>query len=146
MSATFEIVGMKELEQLIKDFGNLPQKCVNRAAKKGARVAMLAAKRNAPVYKGVLRKNIYLKAEKTKKKGKKVYAIAFRSSFFNAINANGSETKKQYFYPALQEFGFKNRANKYVPGYNYLKRSLDENKNLIEQTMIKVLDEEINKL
>ena len=37
--ATFKIEGMEEAIKMIKDVGELPQKCVTKAAKKGIQIA-----------------------------------------------------------------------------------------------------------
>ena len=43
-----KIDGMKELQKSIKKLGQVPQKCVTPAAKKGMNIALKSAKKNAP--------------------------------------------------------------------------------------------------
>ena len=64
--ATFKIEGMEEAIKMIKDVGELPQKCVTKAAKKGIQIAKKDAKGGGWVDEtGYLRKSIKEKAEKS---------------------------------------------------------------------------------
>ena len=57
--ATFKIEGMEEAIKMIKDVGELPQKCVTKAAKKGIQIAKKDAKGGGWVDEtGYLRKSI----------------------------------------------------------------------------------------
>lgn len=53
--ANFKIEGMKELQKSIKKLGQVPQKCVTPAAKKGMNIALKSAKKNAPEDTGELK-------------------------------------------------------------------------------------------
>jgi HK97 gp10 family phage protein len=159
------VVGLKDIEKLLKNFNQLPQKCVNKAAKQGAKIAFNAAKRLAPVDTGDLKRHMILKAEKTKIKGKKVFAIAFKDGFFDQVKTerkkpkklklvksilsfmNQTTEKKTYsFYPALQEYGYFLENGRFIPGYGFMRKSIDNNKEAIEQKIIDVLYDEIEKL
>ena len=73
MSNRVIVEGLDEVIETIKKAGELPQKCVNKAAKKGIQIAKKSAKNGRWVDQtGYLRKAIKEKAEKTKIKGKKV--------------------------------------------------------------------------
>jgi len=141
----FEIEGMKELEQTIRKLGKLPQKCVTKAAKKGAQIALKAAKQKAPFLTGALEEGIILKAEKTKKKGKKVYQVTMNPAM-NDVFVKTTKDGKRYYYPASQEYGFITKNGGYVPGFHYLRDSLVDNKERIEKTVVDVLAKEIDKL
>ena len=66
----YKVEGMDEVLEMIKKAGELPQKCVNKAAKKGIQIAKKDAKNGGWVDQtGYLRKSIKEKAEKTKIKG-----------------------------------------------------------------------------
>jgi HK97 gp10 family phage protein len=141
-----EIKGMKELEKMIKKLGQLPQKVVTKAARKGAKIAQKSAKSDAPEEVGNLKKGIVLKGERSKIKGKKIYQVTFdraMNTFFVKMSKDG---KKRYYYPASQEYGFMNRDGSYTPGYRYLKKSIENNENKIEKEIVDELSKEIDKL
>ena len=103
MVKSFKIEGMAELEKTIKELGELPQKCVNTAARKGILIPKKAARQGGWIDQtGNLRRGIITKAEKTRVKGKKVYDVVMDPSK-NDIFAKISKTGKRYYYPASQE-------------------------------------------
>lgn len=140
-----EIEGMKELEKTIRRLGKIPQKCVSPAAKKGARIALKAAREKAPWQTGELSNGIILKGERIKKRGKKVYDVMMdpaKNDIFVKVTKDG----KRYYYPASQEYGFITRDGGYVPGAHFLRRSIDDNKSEIERVMVQELAKQIDKL
>ena len=141
----YEIEGMKELEKTIRKLGKLPQKCVTKAAKKGAQIALKAAKQKAPFLTGALEEGIILKGEKTRRKGKKVYQVTMNPAM-NDVFVKTTKDGKRYYYPASQEYGFITKNGGYVPGFHYLRDSLVDNKERIEKTVVDVLAKEIDKL
>lgn len=143
--AQFKIEGMEELQKTINKLGKLPQKCVTIAARKGANIALKSAKQNAPVDSGNLRKGLVQKSEKTKTKAKKVYQVTFNAAM-NDVFAKESKSGKRGYYPASQEYGFFARNGRYIPGFHYMKKSLEENNTKIEREIVDVLSKEIDKL
>ena len=141
----FEIEGMKELERTIRKLGKLPQKCVTPAAKKGAQIALKAAKANAPFLTGALEEGIILKGEKLRKRGKKVYQVTMNPAM-NDVFVKTTKDGKRYYYPASMEYGFITRDGGYVPGYHYLRDALVDNKAAIERTVVDELAKRIDKL
>lgn len=141
--AKYKLEGLDEVLKMLKDVESLPQKCVNKAARNGAKIPQKDAKDKAPFLTGALEEGITLKAEKTTKKGKKVYQVTLKDDpEFVRITANGD----RYYYPASQEYGFKLRNGGKVEGLHFMKNSIDNNANNIESTMVKVLADEIDKL
>ena len=144
--ATFKIEGMEEAIKMIKDVGELPQKCVTKAAKKGIQIAKKDAKGGGWVDEtGYLRKSIKEKAEKSKIKGKKVYDL-WPDPSFNDVFVKESKAGKRAYYPASIEYGFRTKNGGYVPGFKFLHDSLVNNKDKIEKVIIKTLTDEIDKL
>jgi hypothetical protein len=141
----FEIEGMKELERTIRELGKLPQKCVTPAARKGARIALKAARANAPWETGELSNGIVLKGERARKKGKKVYQVTLDPAK-NDLFVKYTKDGKRYYYPASMEYGFITRDGGYVPGFHYLRDSLVDNKATIERTVVDELAKQIDKL
>ena len=141
----FKIEGMKELERTIRELGKLPQKCVTPAAKKGARIALKAAKAKAPFLTGALEEGIILKGEKTRRKGKKVYQVTMNPAM-NDIFVKTTKDGKRYYYPASMEYGFITRDGGYSPGFHYLRDALVDNKTAIERTVVDELAKQIDKL
>ena len=141
----FRIEGMKELERTIKELGKLPQKCVTPAAKKGNRIALLAARANAPWRYGDLSNGIIQKGERLRKRGKKVYQVTLDPAK-NDIFVKTTKDGKRYYYPASMEYGFITRDGGYVPGYHYLRDALVDNKAEIERVTVDELAKRIDKL
>lgn len=141
--AKYKLEGLDEVLKVIKDLENLPQKCVNKSAKNGASISYKDAKSKAPFLTGALEEGIILKAEKTNKKGKKVYQISIKDNpEFIKTTAEGN----RYYYPASQEYGFRLRNGGKVEGLHFLRNSIDKNNSKIEITMVNVLADEIDKL
>lgn len=142
----FKIDGMEELIKTIKRVGQLPQKTVTKAARNGMRIALNAAKSNAPQDSGNLRRGLVLKGERMRVKGKKVYQVTFTASLNSVfVKMYGNSKEKRAYYPASQEFGYTVRG-KYTPGYAYLKKSIDSQKNAIENKIISTFTDEFDKL
>jgi HK97 gp10 family phage protein len=140
------IEGLKELERTIQRLGALPQKCVTKAARKGANVALKAARQNAPVETGDLKKGLKLNGERARIRGKKVFQVSFNRNMNDQFVKLSKDGNKRYYYPASQEFGFMNRGGGYTPGFRYLRQSIDEHRAEIERTTVSVLASEIDKL
>lgn len=144
--ATFKIEGMEEAIKMIKDVGELPQKCVTKAAKKGIQIAKKDAKGGGWVDEtGYLRKSIKEKAEKSKIKGKKVYDL-WPDPSMNDVFVKISKKGKRAYYPASVEYGFRTKNGGYAPGFKFLYNALTNNKNQIEGIIIETLSDEIDKL
>jgi HK97 gp10 family phage protein len=141
----FKIEGMEELEKTIRKLGKLPQKCVTKAAKKGAQIALKAAKQKAPFLTGALEEGIILKGEKTRRKGKKVYQVTMNPAM-NDIFVKTTKDGKRYYYPASMEYGFITRDGGYSPGFHYLRDALVDNKAEIERVTVDELAKRIDKL
>jgi HK97 gp10 family phage protein len=143
--AKSEIEGMKELQRAIKRLGKVPQKTVTKAARAGANIALKAARAKAPVDTGDLRKDIILKGERRTKAGKKVYDVMMdpqKNHLFVKMSADG---KKRYYYPASQEYGFMTVDGGYIPGYRFLRKSIEDNAAEIEKKVVGTLSKEIDK-
>lgn len=108
-------VDQRSLDDIIKTLEklyDLTQKQVNVAARLGARFVQKKAKEKAPVSedgshgkpKGFLKKNIKIKAEKSKTKGKKVYKVGVGGdAWYGVFPEYGTKkTRAQpYLRPAL---------------------------------------------
>ena len=113
-----KVEGLDEAVEMIKKVGELPQKCVNKAAKKGIQIAKREAKSGGWVDQtGYLRKAIKEKAEKTKIKGKKVYDLMPDSSY-NDVFVKTTKKGKRAYYPASVEYGFKTNNGGSAPGFH----------------------------
>lgn len=108
-------VDQRSLDDIIKTLeklNDLTQKQVNVAARLGARFVQKKAKEKAPVSedgshgrpKGFLKKNIKIKAEKTREKGKKVYSVGIHgSAWYGVFVEYGTKKirKQPFLRPAL---------------------------------------------
>lgn len=144
MAPRSDIQGMKELEKAIKQMGKVPQKVATKAARAGASIALKAAKNNAPVDSGELKRGIILKGERRVKIGKKMYDVMMdpaKNDIFVKMSAEG----KRSYYPASQEYGYMTADGGYVPGFRYLRKSITENSRAIESKIVEVAAKEIDK-
>lgn len=142
----YKLQGLDEVLKMLKDVESLPQKCVNKSARNGAKISQKDAKNNAPFLTGDLEGGIVLKAEKTTKKGKKVYQVTMDSSMNNVFQKKNKEGKVTGYYPASMEYGWIMGNGMKHEGLHFMKNSIDNNASKIESTMINVLADEIDKL
>jgi len=140
----FRIDGLDALIRDIEKLGRVPQTAVTQAARAGARIAYKAAKANAPVDTGELQQAIIMKKERKKVVGKAVFD-AMIDPGKNDIFVKYSKEGDRSYYPASQEYGFLTVSGRYVPGYRYLRRAIDENKENIERTVLDRAGKEIDK-
>lgn len=143
MARKFELEGLDEVLKALNSLEKLPQKCVNKSARNGAKIALNSARNKSPYFTGALSNGIILKAEKTSKQGKKVYDITFEN---NPDFIKITKDNKRYYYPASQEYGFRTKGGGKVEGLHFMRNSLEDNKTIIEKTMVEVLASEIDKI
>lgn len=134
----------KQLQKSFKRLGKVPQSAVNKAARVGGRIALQAAKANAPEETGDLKSGIILKKERKQKAGKTVYDVLMDPNM-NDIFAKVSKNKKRYYYPASQEYGFMTVNGGYVPGFRFLRNALEDNYKPIKDKVVDVLAKEVDK-
>lgn len=139
-----DIRGMKELERTFKQLGRVPQTVATKSARAGGTIAQRAAKANAPVDEGDLKRGIRLKRERRRELGKAVYDVMMDPAM-NDIFVKVSKDGKRSYYPASQEYGFLTVDGGYVPGYHYLKRAITEHDTEIEMKMLEVTGKEVDK-
>jgi HK97 gp10 family phage protein len=137
------------LDRLVRDFrrlGQVPQKVANKSARAGAAIARKAAKGNAPVDTGQLKKNIVMRVEKSRavRVGKKVYGIMINSKKTDLF-AKFSKTGKRSYYPASQEYGWKIKGVR-KHGKHYLERALVGNYRNIQKEIVQVAGQEVDKI
>lgn len=156
MAMTIDFSDFVRLEKSIKQLGKLPQKCVTKAAKKGARIVQKEARNNSPDVNslGYLKEGIILVGERSKKKkGKKVYQVVFDSGlndvFQKKIKNPGKYGGKNptAYYPASLEYGFKTGGEKgYSPGFRFMRNAAEDKESetvkVITDTLINALDKE----
>jgi hypothetical protein len=140
-----QVTGFNELKQLIDQLGKVPQKVATRAASAGARIELSATKADAPVYDGWLKASLKMVGERASKPGKKVYEITFDRAY-NSKLVKTSETGKRSYYPVSQEFGWKYKNGGYHVGLQYMKNTAEENKSKVEQKIIDVAKDGIDKV
>lgn len=140
-----KIDGMKELQKSIKKLGQVPQKCVTPAAKKGMNIALKSAKKNAPEDTGELKGGMKLIGEKSRTKGKKVYQVVFDRSKNDIFQKKNKERKVTGYYPASQEYGFFARNGRYIPGFHFMKRAMEDNSGAITKKIVNEMSKNIDK-
>jgi HK97 gp10 family phage protein len=154
-----EIVGMRELERTISQLEQLPQKVVTKSARKGMNIALKAVRRNAPEDTGNLKRGFKLVGERSKVKGRKIYQVVPDRGFNHVFQKPIPDPEAEHprgkgiyggkndtaYYPASQEYGFLT-ANGYVPGYHFMRKSMDDNAGNISETTIRVMTDEIDKI
>lgn len=137
-----DIIGVKEVQKLLENVGKAPAKVLTKATKAATKIVRNAARSNAPEDSGVLKSDIIMKAEKSKK-GKKVYQVFVRS---DERLVKISKAGKRSFYPASQEYGWTDQYGNYHPGYRFMRKAADENMGAVRSMMLDVMGKELDKL
>lgn len=145
MARRTDVQGIRELQRMFQRLGKSPQRVANKAARAGAAIPRKAAKDNAPVDQGDLKKGIMMKKERRVKAGKAVYDIMMNPAMNNVFVKISAEGKRSY-YPASQEYGFMTKSGRYIPGFRYLLKALENNDTRIEAKVIDVAKKEITKI
>ena len=140
-----KIEGMKELERSFRKLGKVPQKCVTPAAKKGMNIALKSAKKNAPEDTGALKGGMKLIGEKSRVKAKKVYQVVFDRSKNDIFQKKNKEGKVIGYYPASQEYGFFSKNGRYIPGFHFMKRAMEDNSGTITRKIVSEVGKNIDK-
>lgn len=140
----FKITGMKELQKSLKALGEVPQKHVTAAAKKGMNIPLQQAKSKAPIDTGMLRKGMKLIGEKNKTKGKKVYQIVFDRDFNDIFQKRNKSGQIIAYYPVSQEYGYFTKNGRYIPGYRFIHGSLENNAPRVQQVIIGTIKQKID--
>ena len=144
MATKSRIDGMQELERAFRELGKVPQTVAPQSARAGGRIALKAAKALAPVDTGELRDGIILKRERSRTKGKAVYDVMMDPAK-NDIFVKTTKDGKRYYYPASQEYGFMTVDGKYIPGYRFLRRAIDDNAEQIEKKILESAGKAVDK-
>lgn len=152
------ISGIDDLERYLAEFGKLPEKVVNEAVTKAGRVILNAVKANMPVDTGFSKRNLTIKAERKKKKGKRVVRIRFKPDVYDQISADFAkrsanpqrETKRKndtpFFYPSAMEYGYFIKGGKFIPGYHFMKKAMEQTSDQFEKQLYKELENALNKM
>lgn len=134
---------------------DIPQKCVTKAAGKGANVVRKAVRGEVPVDTGALKRGIVREGERRRKKGEKFYQVTFSASMndvFQRPIKNPGEAggkSKHGYYPASMEYGFLTRSKggglSYVPGYHFMRNAADASSASAKREMVNTLNDAIDK-
>lgn len=145
MSARSELAGYRELQRQFKALGKVPQKVVTKAARRGAAISQKDAKQNAPVDTGNLRRGIKMIGEKSKRRGKKVFQIVFDRAYNNIFQKRNAQGEIVAYYPVSQEYGFFTKDGRYIPGYRFMRNSIENNQRAIRKEITSVMMNELEK-
>lgn len=144
-----------EMAKTLEKVEKIPQKCVNKAAGKGANVVRRSIRGRVPVLSGDLKRGIIRNGERSRYKGKKVYDLmfdpamndVFQKSIQNPGEAGGKN--KHAYYPASMEYGFLTRSKgggySYVPGYYFMRDGAVESAPAASIEMATVFTKELEK-
>lgn len=158
-SVSCDLKGTIKLIKMLDKAGKSPQKAITKAASKAITPVKRAVRGIAPVGEsggGTLKKAITRKAEKSRKRGKKVYEVTFNKAYNEVLQKPiknpgiaGGKSDKAY-YPASQEYGFLTRSKKnginYVPGLHFMRAGADQSQAQAKQIMIETMEKELDKL
>ena len=139
---------IRGLELAAKAIGGITKKQLSPAVRKAMKPVLQAARDNAPVDSGALKKGIVLRAERNKPKLKKVYQVTMDKKkndvFVKGLNPDG--TGKRAYYPASQEYGFKKRnGSGKVPGKHFLQKAAEQQEDKVPEAIADGLISEIQK-
>ena len=151
----FYLDGFGGFVSVLARMEDVPQKCVTKAAGKGANFVRKAVRSEAPVENGDLQRSIVRTGERSRKKGKKVYDVTFSAAMndvFQKPIKNPGEAggqSKHGYYPASMEFGFLTRSKggglSYVPGYHFMQRAAEASSVAAKREMVNALNDAIDK-
>ena len=154
----FDTRGIAKLVKMLDKAGKSPQKAVTKAASKAGTLVKRAVKYGTvPVGEtGYLKKAIVRKAERSRKRGKKVYEVTFDKAYNDVLQkpiknpgAAGGKNPKAY-YPASQEYGYLTRSKgnglSYVPGLHYMRKGGEQSETQARAVMVETLEKELDKL
>lgn len=154
----FDLKDIEKAVEMLNKVGKSPQRAVSRAAAKAATIVKRAIRQGTvPVGRtGNLKRAIARKAEKTRKRGKKVYEITFDRKYNEVLQKPiknpgeaGGKNPKAY-YPASQEYGFLTRSKgggiRYVPGLHFMRQGAENADAQARQVMMETLEKELDKL
>ena len=146
MARKWEIKGMKELERSFKKLGKVPTSVASKSARAGARIAYKDARANAPEDTGELKRGIVLRRGKFRRRvpGRAVYNVMMDPAK-NHIFVKETKDGKRYYYPTSQEYGFMTVDGKYIPGYRFMRRAIDDNEEKIRRSVLEVALKEVDK-
>jgi HK97 gp10 family phage protein len=142
-----EIKGMKELEAAFKGLTKVPNRAVTSGARKVGKLVLASAKAKAPEDSGLLKESLTLARKKERSKaGKAMYQVyPSEDPYYTDQFAKMSKAGKRSYYPASMEYGFMHATAGFIPGYHYMKRSIDDNKEQIEHIMTETVGKGIEK-
>ena len=139
----FKIEGMDKLQKSLKKLGEVPQKHVTAAARKGMNIVNKDAKADAPYLTGDLQRGIKLVGEKAKS-GKKVYRVVFDRSMNDVFQKRNKDGDITGYYPISQEYGFFAKNGRYIPGFAFVRGSLEKDAPAVEKTIVDTMQKKID--
>lgn len=139
---------IRGLELAAKAVGGITKKQLTPAVRKAMKPVLQAARDNAPVDTGALRKGIVLKGERNRAPLKKVFQVTMDKKkndiFVKGLDESG-EGKRAY-YPASQEYGFlKKNGTGRVEGKHFLKKAAEAQEDKVPEAIADNLVSEIQK-
>ena len=156
---SFDTTGVEKMIKALNKIEVSPQKAVNKGTSKANLLVKRTIKRQVPVRTGTLKKNIVTKTERNHGiQGRKVREVTFKGGAeANAALQKpikepgklGGKNPKAY-YPASMEYGFLARAPgggiQYIEGRHFMRGAAESVSAEAKQLMIKVMEEELDKL
>lgn len=156
--ADFDLTGAIKLVKALDKMGKSPQKAVTKAASKAITPVKRAIKYGTvPVGEtGNLKRAITRKAEKSRRRGKKIYEVTFDKKYNSVLQKPiknpgeaGGKNDRAY-YPASQEYGFLTRSKgggySYVPGLHFMREGAENAEQQAKTIMVDTLEKELDKL
>lgn len=139
------IQGMRKLKRKLKRLGKVPQRHVTASARKGMNIVLKKGRATAPEDTGKLKKGMKLVGERSRYKGKKVYRIVFDRAKNNIFQKKDKHGNVIAYYPISQEYGYFLRNGKYMPGFRFIRGSLEMNAKKVEKTIVSEMSKKIDK-
>lgn len=141
------VEGLNKLMKDIKKLENMPQKQITKGVRRGTNVILKEARARARERRitGKMSKKLTLKAERSKKKGKKVFQVTYPkvAKFPEAVKI--TKNGKRYYYPSSQNFGFKTRNGGKVDGLKFLEGAMQSKSGQAARVIVDEIGKEIEK-
>lgn len=150
MEIEIDFTDLIRLKTDVDRLGKLPQKCVTKAVRAGAKVVLREEKRLAPYRFGYLEKGIILAPEKTRKPGKKVIETVFdrrmNDIFRKTVKNPGKGKKNTAYYPSSMEYGFDLKNGKgHREGERFMQIAAKNKESEMNDIVIRTLTKELDK-
>lgn len=142
-----QVEGLNKLMKDISKLDKIPQKQITKGVRRGTNIILKEARLRASErhITGKMSRKLTLKAERSKKRGKKVMQVTYQKvdKYPEAVKITKDGTR--YYYPSSQNFGFKTRDGEKVEGLHFLEGAMQSKSGEAARVIVDEIGKEIEK-